>query len=272
MEALISAFRQRHRQPVNCLVMGATGAVGSRLLSLIIGCEAFDKVTVLTRRSTLDGLPAVPEGAKRPQVEVIQFDFDQPEKQASVFAGHSIMFCAHGTTRAQAGSAEAFRRIDYGHVMECAKLFQLQQKQQQQQQAHFLLVGAVGTSPNSWLLYPKTKGQLERDLHALQFPRLTILRPAMLLGRPKGRIAEDIGMKLVPMFEFIFPERVAVHCEQVAQAMLTSALVESPVPFAETSSDTLWKVRNEQGVVDVLENTAIIRLAKKYFPDWKSSG
>jgi oxidoreductase len=268
MEALIQAFSQRRPQPINCLVMGGTGAVGSRLLPMLMGCQAFDKVTVLTRRKNLDGiLKTPPEGFKRPQLEVVQFNFDNPEKQASVFSGHSVMFCAYGTTRKQAGSAEAFRQIDYGHVMACAKLFQAKQSPADNQ-AHFILVGAVGTNPNSMMLYPQTKGKLERDLHALQFPRLTILRPAMLLGRPSGRWAEDFGLRLVPMFEWMMPGRVAVHCEQVARAMLISAVSPSPLPFAQTS-DTLWTVRNDRGVAEVLENSEILKLFGQYFADWK---
>lgn len=45
---------------------------------------------------------------------------------------------------------------------------------------HYLLVSSMGSNPNSWFLYPKTKGQVELELAQKQLKLLTIFRPGLL--------------------------------------------------------------------------------------------
>jgi hypothetical protein len=45
---------------------------------------------------------------------------------------------------------------------------------------HYLLVSSIGADEKSWFLYPRTKGEVERDLRAKKLPLLTIFRPGLL--------------------------------------------------------------------------------------------
>jgi hypothetical protein len=53
------------------------------------------------------------------------------------------------------------------------------------------------------------KGELERDVAAMGFPKLSIFRPGFLVGRPKGRWAEEIAGTLMPLLDKIAPNKVS---------------------------------------------------------------
>jgi len=73
------------------------------------------------------------------------------------------VICALGTTKAKAGSQEAFRYVDYTLPLVFAKA------------AHgasvetFALVSAIGAATNSMFFYARTKGEVERDIQQIGF-------------------------------------------------------------------------------------------------------
>ena len=52
---------------------------------------------------------------------------------------------------------------------------------------HYLLVSSMGSDPNSWFLYPKTKGQVEDELKLKNLNYLSIFRPGLLRNRRDSR-------------------------------------------------------------------------------------
>ncbi|KNC97431.1 uncharacterized protein SPPG_07354 [Spizellomyces punctatus DAOM BR117] len=166
------------------IIMGATGAVGKALVREVMEADAFEKVTLLLRREVeYEG----PHSEKLTQKKV---DFENLEE--SVFAGHDVMFCTFGTTRAQAGSAEAFQKIDRDYVLNAAKLFK---SANPTTPLHFLYTSSGGANASSWLLYPRTKGEIENGLKSMNFAKCSIFRPGFLVleeERRGSRFAEDM--------------------------------------------------------------------------------
>ena len=74
-------------------------------------------------------------------------------------------FCCLGTTRKDAGSAEAFRRVDFDYVVAFARLAKRAGARR------FMLVSSLGASPNSRFLYPRTKGECEAAISAIGLRR-----------------------------------------------------------------------------------------------------
>ena len=72
--------------------------------------------------------------------------------------GVDAVICALGTTSGKAGSKEVFRQVDYVLPLAFAKLAH------QQGAETFALVSAIGADANSSFFYPKTKGEVERDM------------------------------------------------------------------------------------------------------------
>lgn len=194
----------------SALLFGATGQVGGALLRDLLQNSKFEKVTSVGRRSVpYDG----PNKEKLIQ-EII--DFENLEKSRDVFKGHDVIFNALGTTRALAGSAEAFRRIDRDYVVNSAKVI----KEVSDRPQHFLYCSSGGSNKDSFFLYMKTKGETEHALGEIGFEKVTIMQPATLLTegeREQPRIAEKVAQKVLSAVDF--GKILTIPVSQVAIAM-----------------------------------------------------
>lgn len=117
----------------------------------------------------------------------------------------------------------------------------------------FGLVSAAGANATSSFLYPRTKGQTEADMIALDLPQLAIFRPGLLLcSRVESRPLERVASWLAPLLNFISGERAAISTATVARAMLLDAM--------ETA--TAAKRGEPTVAIKVLDNKAMIDFVK----------
>ena len=96
-------------------------------------------------------------------------DFDNLDGSPDAFKDADVAFCCLGTTRGKAG-ADGFVKVDYDYVVNSA------QKLREHGCKDFHLLTSQGSNPNSWLLYPKTKGRAEEVCKAMDFQRVDIYR------------------------------------------------------------------------------------------------
>jgi len=146
-------------------VAGASGLVGSQLLSLLLSDPEFGTVVSLGRRP-LDGV-----GPKLVQRTV---DFGALDTQG--LPSPDVAFCALGTTIGKAGSRQAFRAVDHDAVLAFAQAALAAGAR------CFVLVSSLGADPRSNIFYNRVKGETESDLRALGFTSLAIAQPSLLLG------------------------------------------------------------------------------------------
>ena len=186
------------------LIAGASGLIGRELIKQL---PAEHELTLLCRKPGKEAHHWLP------------VDFDD---LASVPLPRpvDIAFCALGTTRKEAGSSEAFRRVDLDYVIAFAELARRHSCQR------LIVVSSMGASASSPALYPRTKGEMEQALLAQSWPRLAIVRPAMLLGdRQPPRRSEQIFQAIYPLFRPLlvgkFARWRAIEASQVAHAMIT---------------------------------------------------
>ncbi|GAB3313834.1 oxidoreductase [Larkinella ripae] len=189
------------------LVVGATGLIGNVLTHRLVDSAAYEKVKVLVRHSL---------GWQHPRLQEIQYDFDHPN---GLLVQADDVFCCLGTTMKQAGSREAFQKVDYQYPLDVAKRALVNQANQ------FLLVSSMGANPGSTFFYNRVKGELERDITALNYPTFLIFRPSLLLGdRKEFRLGERIGEGLMKLLNPLIPARYkGVRAESVANAMCKKA-------------------------------------------------
>lgn len=205
--------------PRRALLLGATGLVGRELLDLLLHDAAISAVRVIARRAT---------GAQSPKLEEHVLDLDAMEQHRALFDVDAI-FCALGTTIKVAGSQDRFRMIDHGYPLTAARLGRERNAQ------HFLLVSALGADPHSRVFYNRVKGEVERDLLALGYPRTTIARPSLLLGdRTEFRLGERIfahaGWLMPPAYK-------PIAARDVARALIRAAHTqEAPVAILESKA------------------------------------
>lgn len=189
------------------LVTGATGLVGRECLRLLSNDNVVTEVRAVVRR------PLPPESAG-PRVRECRIDFDQLPHHPEWFEVDWV-FCALGMTMRQAGSREAFRRVDYEYPLVIAKAAL------ERGASHLLLVSALGANARSAFFYFRIKGELEEAVRALGYRSVTIARPSILIGhRQNWRVGEALGKRMA----WLMPPRWRpVHASQVASALVHAA-------------------------------------------------
>ncbi|WP_139924463.1 oxidoreductase [Hymenobacter sp. DG01] len=198
------------------LLVGATGLVGGQLLPLLLASERYNRVIVVGRRP----VPLV-----HPKLEQRILHFDELESHRLQLIADDV-FCCLGTTLRQAGSKEAFYRVDYLYVVTLAALAAANFA------AQLLVVSAMGASAKSRFYYNRVKGEMEDALGPLPFRAIHFFRPSLLLGsRPEKRLGEQLGAVVLRVLQpaLIGPLRHyrAIEAAAVARAMLRAAEQET---------------------------------------------
>lgn len=189
------------------LVVGASGLIGKHLTNKLLASNYYVKVKVIVRK---------PLNIIHPKLEQLVMDFDNID--ASKIVADDI-FCCLGTTMKQAGSKDAFYKVDFTYPFNFAKAGLANGAKQ------FLLVSSMGADEKSMVYYSRVKGKVEKALSDLLYPTLIILRPSMLAGeRENPRMGEKIGKVFMDFFSPLIPNNFKVISgEKVAQAMLNLA-------------------------------------------------
>ena len=164
-------------QKKKALIIGATGATGTQLLSLLLESDNWDKITTITRKPVLSG-----ENHKKLNQIVID-SFDNLDQTAKSWVGHDSFFNCIGTTRKIAGGAKQFVDIEFGISLKCAELAS------KAKIPNASVISAGGANANAWavdwihpLLYTKTIGMKEETLTKhYSFDNVSIFRPGMLI-------------------------------------------------------------------------------------------
>lgn len=81
--------------------------------------------------------------------KLVVIDYDKLD--GDVFKEHDVCFCCLGTTRRDAGSDEAFRKVDLTYVLDSAT------KAKAAGVTQFSIVTAQGSDSKSMFLYMRTK-------------------------------------------------------------------------------------------------------------------
>jgi uncharacterized protein YbjT (DUF2867 family) len=146
-------------------------------------------------------------------------DFSDLDAHPDWFHADQVL-CALGTTIRQAGTREAFRRVDFDYPASIARLARTQGAR------HFLLVSAAGADARSRVFYSRVKGELEDAVQAIGYEAVTIARPSFLLGPRKERRIGELVMTPVAR---LFPESLQpVSASRVAGALLVAARANKP--------------------------------------------
>ena len=198
---------------MKALIIGATGATGKDLLAQLLEDEAYSEIHSFVRK---------PMSITHPKLHAHVVDFDTPEAWADLLQG-DVAFSCLGTTLAVAGSKEAQWRVDYDYQYAFA----------QQCKANgvptFVLVSAAGATVRSKMFYNRMKGQLEDAVKALEFTRLLIFQPSVLVRKGSDRKGEQFGLKMIVLLNKIglFKRYRPMPTEILAEKML-SAVYNSP--------------------------------------------
>jgi len=198
-----------------CCGVGCNGTNGKFLVGDLLSHPQWERVVTIGRRKV--EIPEVykvdvkkeEEAGRFVQHTGIEYESDEKfkAKAGTLFDNCPFVFSCLGTTRKDAGSAEAFRKIDLHYVKSGAELAK------KANAFHFGLVTSTGANPKSWFLYPQTKGEIEEECKKLKFPSLGIFRPGLLDRGEGARFVEKLASSIV----------TAIHVKTVASALRVEA-------------------------------------------------
>ena len=172
------------------LIFGSSGLIGNELFKTILLNNSYDKIKVFVR--------SIPE-VNNPKVEIIKTDFFNLEQYEDKIIGDDCFFCI-GTTKKDTPDKEEYRRVEYNIPVNVAKIAKANSVKS------FYYVSSIGANPNASSNYLKNKGQVEGELKNLNFSKLAIIRPSLLIGNRKSfRLGEVIFtpvMNTLTLFAF----------------------------------------------------------------------
>jgi oxidoreductase len=159
------------------IIVGATGATGSKLVKLLLESDKWEKITTISRKPVLEG------NSHKKLNEVIIDSFDKLDQTFDHWKGHESFFNCIGTTRKIAGGAKQFVDIEYGISLKSAELAN------KAKIPNASVISASGANPDGFsvdwihpLLYAKTIGLKEQTLtRHYNFNNVSIFRPGMLM-------------------------------------------------------------------------------------------
>jgi len=200
------------KHPLDLMLVGATGVVGSFVLAAALEDPRFAKVIAPTRRP----LPSH-DKLLNPVV-----DFSRLPEDAQWWKVDAVI-CTLGTTIKAAGSPAAFAAVDRELPIHVARLAR------QAGAMRFALNSSMGASHRG-NFYLRTKAQAENGIRAIGYPYFTIVRPSLIdATRERSRPIELAGIVLMRALGPMLPRCYrAVKPEYIARALIEGVVAELP--------------------------------------------
>lgn len=195
------------------IIVGASGLIGSKLLTIVLQSPEYGPVLSLSRKK-------LQESHEKLTQEVV--DFDKPEEYENLINGHAL-FCCLGSTKNKTPDLNDYRRIDHDYPLELAQMAHKNGVEQ------YHLVSSVGANSRSSNFYTKMKGETEDDIIKAGLNCLHIYRPSFLLGKRKEKRTMErvvlIFMRIIdPLLIGGLKKYRSIPAQTVAMAMYKQSL------------------------------------------------
>ena len=198
----------------HALVLGATGATGREIVSLLLKDPSYSKVSIFVRNKP---------NIKHEKLSMHQIDFSRLSDYKAFIQG-DVFFSALGTTLKDAGSKSQQYLVDYTYQYAFAKMAS------ENGVKHYALVSSIGSNENSPFFYPKMKGALEEAIKKLDFEKTYVFQPPFLIRQAELiRTGEKIGIKVLSVFNQLglFKSQKPLPVSTLAQKMIGEISSES---------------------------------------------
>lgn len=198
------------------IIFGASGFIGSYLLEYLLKNPDYEQITVVVRKDL---------NINNPKLKTLIGDFNSlPSIKENLIADE--IYIAIGTTKKSVPNEDQYYQIDHDYPVLAAKFAR------QNGAKSVFVVTAVGANAKSNIFYIKTKGEIERDIIALNFDHTHIFRPSMLMGnRKEHRAMEKVFMGIWSVINPILfgslKKYKGINGSEVAKAMINSAKDET---------------------------------------------
>lgn len=202
--------------PLSVVMLGASGAVGHHVVDALASRRGVQRITLLNRRLLAN--------LSEPIIEQHAVDVLNSLSYRHLLVGHHSAVCTFGVGQPSKVSKDSFIKIDKDAVIE----FAIACKQAGIE--HFELLSSVAADANASGNYLRTKGELQDALIALNFKRLSIFQPSMILT-PTNRygvmqaILLAVWPKLSPLLLGSWRKYRGVDVKVLGTAMANNLLI-----------------------------------------------
>jgi len=195
------------------VLAGASGLIGSELLTILLAHNEYDEVLVLVRKEL---------AIQHKKLTQVVVDFENLDDYTGMINGHAL-FCCLGTTRKKTPDLVEYKKIDHDYPVKLAEIALKNGIQQ------YHLVSAMGASAKSTNFYSKFKGEVEAAITKVGLPCLHIYRPSLLTGnRKEHRTGEGIFTSIMktinPLLVGSLKNYRSIPATTVASAMFKQSL------------------------------------------------
>lgn len=203
---------------LSIVMLGASGAVGTQALKALLQFKNIKQLTLLGRNP----IPNLNVDFVKQHI----ISISEASSYHDYLHGHTAAICTLGVGEPSKLSKEDFIKIDKDAVFDFAK------ECKEAGIKHFELLASVDINPKSNSFYLRTKGELVQELKVLNFERLSIFQPSMILT-PTNRygIAQAITLKVWPLLNPLFSGRLrkyrGILVRVLGQAMAKNIFRES---------------------------------------------
>lgn len=193
------------------ILFGASGFIGSYLLQELLNNDDYEQITIVVRKN---------QNITHPKLKTLIGDFNTLSQLKADIKADDV-FIAIGTTKKHTPNEQEYYKIDHDYPVLAAKIAK------ENGAKSVFVVSAVGANSNANIFYTKTKGEMERDIIALDFEHTHIFQPSMLLGnRKENRPIEKIFIKIFTFINPLFVGKLSkykgIEGKSVAKAMNNS--------------------------------------------------
>lgn len=212
---------------MKAIIVGATGATGKDVLTLLLEDKTFSQVIIFVRK---------PIEIQHSKLTTHIINFETPSQWENLVQG-DVLFSCLGTTLKNAGSKSAQWRVDYDYQ------YQFAQIAKQNGVKQYILVSSMMANAQSKVFYLQMKGKLEEAVKKLGFERLVILNPPALIRQNSTRKGEKIGVKILKMLNSIglFHSQKPMDTKILAQTMVNLSKSEEKGVFQLLTKDIFAK-------------------------------
>ncbi|OAQ39176.1 nucleoside-diphosphate sugar epimerase [Pedobacter psychrophilus] len=198
---------------LKAIVLGASGLIGSNLLSIILSDDNYEEVIVFVRKKLT---------LKSSKLIQIITDFNNLDELKNATKA-DVVFCCLGSTKKKTPNLEKYKKVDHDIPLFIAN------EALKNGASQYHIVSALGANLNSSNFYSRMKGEIENDLKDLNYPSLFIYQPSFLEGdRNEYRPLEKIMSPIMKGLNFLLigPLRKyqSIAAEDVAKAMVKESI------------------------------------------------
>ncbi|KAF4610574.1 hypothetical protein D9613_007092 [Agrocybe pediades] len=237
----------------SALIIGATGQTGRHVLQTLLSNPHFTHVGEYGRRVT----PSEEITVGKDKLEQKVIDFEKLSESGLSQGKWDVVYITLGTTKANAGSAEAFEKIDREYVLNAAKAAKSSDPTRTQR---IVYLSSMGANPTSMFLYPRSKGLTEQGLAELGYNETIIFRPGYLAGtnRKDHRLAETLFGKVTGVLSAI-SDNMEIKVSALGKAIFEAGKLGS----AGLPSSIGAKQEGKEGAkFTVIDNAGALKLSK----------